>query len=82
MQSYCYTFARLAESLNIVTVLERRPCDYLMTQNWDSKNIVTLVLNWNTRWFILASTLAGVINECPCSYQTILTIKFTSTFYG
>ena len=40
---YTYLFVRLAESLNIVTVLERRPCDYLMTQNRDSKNIVTLV---------------------------------------
>ena len=82
MQSYCYTFARLAESLNIVTVLEKRPSDYLMTQNWDSKNIVTLVLNRNTRWFILASALTGVMNKCPCSCQAILTIKFTSTFYG
>ena len=65
MQSYCYTylFVRLAESLNIVTVLERRPCNYFMTQNWKSKNIVTLVLNWDKRWFILASALAGVMNE-------------------
>ena len=42
---YTYVFVRLTESLNIVTVLEGRPCDYLITQNWDSKNIVTLVLN-------------------------------------